>query len=114
MLQQKQKTFLDEMVAHFNSTNRAFDEGQKTCRYEHRYNGGCAIGRKVPEQLAHELRGIVSDCFSMLPPELQELGEDFLNSVQRLHDVAVCWNETGLSPAGQIRYEEICKRYSLV
>ncbi len=112
-LQVRQKAFLDETVAHFNINNRA-TENEWSCEYKHKYNGGCAIGRKVSAELADKLSGPVGLCFKLLPMDLQELTQQFLAQVQRLHDRSVFWNENGLSEEGKLRYADVCKEFELV
>ena len=51
---------------------------------------GCAVGRLLPLDVAESLQqdGEVSDnrVFSLLPSNVQDLGQDFLQGLQVLHD----------------------------
>jgi hypothetical protein len=99
---------LGRVTAQFNSKNRAMDHNG-LCVYDHRFNGGCAIGRELSDELAGRLIGAVSATivFNQLPDELKALGKDFLAVVQKLHDYTKYWNESGLSEEGKERVKEI-------
>lgn len=100
-LKEKRLAFLEELCGHFNSINRAVNPKTYLCQYSHKFNGGCAIGRKLSAKVAEHLVGSVVDCFTMLPEEMQELGCNFLNFCQYMHDQKFFWNENGLSDRGQ-------------
>ena len=115
-LQTKQKAFLDEMVKHFNSTNRAYNPDTRRCSYEHSVNGGCAIGRKCTKAQAEKLEkktGGVYDVWRLLPDKLKRLEMSFLDTVQSLHDGETYWNETGLTNTGTDEYDYICDQFGL-
>ena len=81
-----------------NLNNRAV-LGQ-SCTYRHSANGGCAVGRLVPEHLAETLYGRVAYCFNRLPNDVQELGLKFLRCLQNFHDSAGYFEKDGLSSFG--------------
>lgn len=74
----------------------------------------CAIGRYIPDDKYKpdlegefiqkmQIKGIIS-------PKIRGLENDFLVSVQRLHDGKHFWDENGLTPAGEERAEELRER----
>lgn len=122
-IQQKRLQYLEKTINHFNSTNRAvlIENGyKKGCLYSHQYNGGCAIGREIPQELAIQLddykagAGVSNpNIFAKLPDYLKELGQQFLIDLQRLHDGCKNWCKTGLSKAGKLRAAEIKRNYCI-
>lgn len=83
---------------------------------------GCGVGRLLPVELCHKLdeRGkdynaspLVSEDFvqDLLPPEIKELGIDFLQDLQTLHDTLPHFNEKGLTAYGQETFDELVKKY---
>lgn len=117
---EKQRAFLDETIAFYNSTNRGTSEGGG-CKYYVEGKEGCAIGRKIADkELCKKLdkskngSGIGLEwVFCQLPTDLQELGQDFLKAVQLLHDDSNNWNETGLSGVGTHKANLIRKDFGL-
>jgi hypothetical protein len=91
-IRRKRWEFLDEMVKHFSNNPRAMNNIGE-CVYSHHINGGCAIGRKLPADLAEKFEatqfGAISrmELFNCLPPELSVLGADFLQKCQNMHDI---------------------------
>lgn len=120
-LKRKQLAFLNETIEHFNSSNRCVDPSGFGCRYEpiEGKSEGCAIGRKIPLELAKKLDTYTvssvyqQDVFDQLPSELQSLGRPFLKDIQTLHDNSAWWVMTGISEEGQQRVTEIKKAYEL-
>ena len=122
-----QLAFLNETAAHFNLNNRSTTSNEG-CSYlpKEGVSEGCAIGRKIADKkLCAELDefgyiGSTADetssarVFNKLPQELQDLGQDFLNVVQQLHDSEYNWTETGLSPVGVEKVETIKIKFCLV
>lgn len=107
-VKQKRRAVLDDTVNHFNSKNRSVsDPGagkMKVCLYS---GVGCAIGRLIEDKDlcarldTHPQASVGRDeIFCQLPQELQELGKEFLNKLQRLHDDSTNWQEDGPSPMG--------------
>lgn len=76
------------------------------CEYDHKVFGGCAIGCLISK--SHSLR-LPSNCdvsgiFDELPMRLQNLGEDFLQDIQEIHDINLNWNDskTGKTENGYV------------
>lgn len=115
-LNEKRLALLEETAAHYNSDNRC--ESGTSCVYSPTTVGlegkteGCAIGRKLPKELAikfdeisknnDDMGGVIShhSLFDLLPNELKDLGADFLTDLQQLHDLTWNWDATGLSSSG--------------
>jgi hypothetical protein len=80
---------------------------------------GCAIGRKIPRELAIEFdaknySGVFEGkVFCLLPEELQTLGRDFLTSIQQLHDDEFYWTPKSLSRFGVMKLRDIIDYYKL-
>jgi hypothetical protein len=78
---------------------------------------GCAIGRKLPREIALELdelqAGSVCDhlTWNRLPEELTSLGQEFLQAVQTLHDISDYWTAIGLSTKGKNLVQRIRRNY---
>ena len=108
LLKAKQSAFLEETCSYYNSTTRnTNDKGY--CKYypAHDKTEGCAIGRKIADKdLCKKLdsisfNGIFRDeIFNKLPYNLKELGKNFLDYIQNLHDKPLNWDENGLSEEG--------------
>lgn len=81
---------------------------------------GCAVGRLLSDKLKEEIDEnypdgqSVSGIFNELPSEIQSLGEDFLMSLQRLHDTNRFWTEKGLSELGKQEVLIIKQEYDLL
>lgn len=113
-LQVKRLEFLDEMVSHFNASNRGRRIDSEKCSYEN----GCAIGRHLPKEVGKLLDG---ESFSSIvaiekqpekyekyiPEKLKYLGVYFLGCAQALHDKKDGWNAKGLSEEGVKVYMQI-------
>lgn len=92
------------------SFNRAIQRPgtvENVCMYNHDFNGGCAVGRLIPKELAARLSGIISRShLKLLPDEVAELGLEFLEQLQSLHDVKANWDEIGLTAQGLVNAQE--------
>lgn len=110
-IERKRLELLDETVEHFSRNPRARLGELSTCRYSHRINGGCAIGRNISSELAETLdaqpTNDVESLFHLLPEELVHLGADFLIQLQKLHDRNQNWGVGGLNQCGTYYYEKI-------
>ena len=120
----KRRAFVEETAAHYNSKNRSMNTKNGACMYSPAHAGteGCAIGRKVAdknlcrtfdEQYCNSAVSATS-VFTQLPPELQELGVDFLDEVQLLHDETYYWCEGGLNASGREVLGAIISRHCAV
>ena len=105
-LKTKRQAFLDNTLAYFNSSTRCVDG--TNCQYAPTATSeGCALGRKMEDkELCAELDTMSVNAtdkrvIGALPVEIQELGVEFLYSLQKLHDNKFNWTETGLSEKGQ-------------
>lgn len=83
------------------------------CQYAHQFNGGCAVGRLVPEELAAKLSGPVRRVFEELPESVSCMGLRFLASLQRLHDNPDNWDSLGLSKKGVEGVRTLAQTYGL-
>jgi hypothetical protein len=97
-LKQKRLEMLEDTCKHYNSLNRSQEQVAglpKACKYfpVSDKTEGCAIGRLIKDkELCKEFDNTIGSSvnsnyiFKKLPTELQDLGQDFLRDVQRLHD----------------------------
>lgn len=117
-LQQKQLAFLEETVAFYNLNNRCVSLSGM-CRYHIDGKDGCAIGRKIKDKdICHNLDSFEGDTgvdeveiFEQLPPELKELGQNFLYRIQVLHDTKDNWRSDGISDSGLERVKSIKRSF---
>lgn len=117
-LQQKKLAFLQETVKHYTRDNRSSDD--TGCYYSAQDNSmGCAIGRHLSPSLSIKLDGKeflnnngVSNAgvYNLLPEELKELGQEFLKSVQILHDRTLFWDAKGLSDEGYNKNDSMIRQ----
>lgn len=118
-LKQKQLAFLEETIAYYSSdTSRRAIMKSKQCMYRTTDGKKCAIGRHIPDELyasrMETKRCAHSDVWPAIPPELQDLGREFLAGVQILHDDSDYWNDkTGLTHAGNVKVATLKQMYSL-
>ncbi len=109
-IKERQLAFLKFTVGFYNSNNRAerphvdtASDDNCTCVYFPLKNSpGCAIGQHCPN--AKELSGAARNCFDKLPDWMQEMGVEFLDEIQRLHDFGRNWDANGMSTDGARRY----------
>lgn len=67
------------------------------CTYSHEANGGCAVGRLLPKEIAAELSGPVCDInLTVFPENVACMEAEFLTELQRLHDLRDFWDIEGL------------------
>lgn len=121
-LQQRQLAFLEETAKFYNLSTRCVDADGK-CKYYVEGKAGCALGRHIPDKdLCRKLdnwNGNTSvgvscdDAFELMPDNLRELGQDFLEQVQSMHDVITNWVSDGLSPEGTQVFNRIKLDYRL-
>ena len=122
-LKEKQLFYLNDVANHYNSTNRCTDG--MVCKYEPitEWTEGCAIGRRLSAKLQKQLDTNGHDTgvnnyyvFEKLPKWMQDLGKNFLRSIQMLHDDAGSegyWSVNGLSKNGEDRVMSIKREFDL-
>jgi hypothetical protein len=89
-----------------NTQNRAINE-DLSCIYSGEI--GCGVGRLIEDKdLCAKLDNLGSGAgvcldsvFRQLPENVQELNQEFLMDLQKLHDYGHHWNYDGLSDAGE-------------
>lgn len=124
-IKELRERLLSETTAHYTTRNRA-DTAGLGCQYETVYGHRCAIGRTISDEGIAELRrqgklwlsvvGIIHTCGDKVfqkqwKPLMTEGNLGFLRCVQRLHDKAQNWTDTGLSEQGAIEVDKIRRAY---
>ncbi len=107
-IKEKQLSILNDTISHYNSNNRSYING--SCVYYPTENSeGCAVGRLVKDKELCKALGTssVNNIFSSLPDDIKELGHDFLNDLQQLHDNKDNWDGHGLSEKGKNAVERL-------
>lgn len=102
------KQFLYDLIEFYSNNPRAIDS-DGTCKY--RLNGlKCAIGRYIPDSLYNpNIEGPVNELpEGILPKEIEELGINFLEDCQSLHDQRQFWQK-GEYTLNQLSYEGMQK-----
>jgi len=127
-----QLEFLNDTIAYYSvdPVNRRCTDKEGNCKYSPKtvnkvgLSEGCAIGRKLPPNvqvlLDSSSYGSI-DCikrddpvkYDKLPEWMKEFPILFLEAVQRLHDNAAFWTDTGLSESGIAKVNEIKQRFNL-
>ncbi len=117
----KRLEVLQDTVKYYttNVKRRCVDKNNE-CSYSaktlNKSSQGCAVGRLIPPKLRLEwdkkypnksISGI--QCKETLPENLLELGINFLNDLQSLHDQPNNWDKEGLTQRGLDRVEQITK-----
>lgn len=118
-IESRRLEILEWEKANRNSKNRAVvivDNNCPRCIYSGEI--GCAVGRLVEDKslcekmdLCDESRVNSFSVAKLLPPEIKELGMDFLSQVQDLHDEGCNWDANGLSKEGLEKWETIKTMY---
>ena len=117
-IKERRKEILQWERDNRNSNNRSVDAKTKGCIYSGEigcaakgciYSGeiGCAVGRLIEDKDLcsrldnSALSGVCrTEVFNQLPENVKELGQEFLQDLQKLHDNYQYWNENGLSDSG--------------
>lgn len=113
-IQTEQRKVLIATIEHFNSGNRAV--GEFGCTYSHSANGGCAVGRLLPAEVAERLHGTVREVFDSYPDLVQSIAHlqvRFLRQLQVLHDNDDAWDDNGLTAYGRLQVDYITKTSGL-
>jgi hypothetical protein len=120
---QRRLAFANYIKRYYNTNNRSVMMGEgedSSCIYSASENSpGCAIGQFLTKEAAAKLDGNsptygmnvqavltkdeLKDC---IPGWMEEMGSDFLNACQRLHDSPDNWDDNGLSARGEQWFEE--------
>lgn len=122
-LKTKRNFYLNDMISYFNSNTRCLlpvyrITDNTDCRYERTETSeGCAIGRRLPLKTSIKLdkgtNQAISNNLNLVPDWMKELGGDFLQELQRLHDNSRNWNEKGLSTIGEECLSDIKNKFDL-
>jgi hypothetical protein len=115
-LDERRFAFLKETVLFYNSRNRATNWRNGCIYAATETSPGCAIGRFIPPDGKFDLQKVCGiekaiRIGNQLPDWMMEMGIDFLADVQSLHDVADCWNDSGLSARGKEEVMDIIARF---
>ncbi len=93
-----------------NATNRSIRN--TSCAYSGEI--GCAVGRLIEDKdLCARLDGLeysgvfLTPVFNQLPENIKELGKEFLDDLQKLHDRSCNWTVYGLSDWGNTFMAEL-------
>jgi len=119
---QTRQELLQSTVNYYTLNNRAVSGD--TCAYMTEKGNRCAIGIECNKKLARELESMDDsadygssvkndDMFSMLPKRLKKMGQQFLSSIQNLHDLSSHWDEEGISKEGKDRIKNIVEECNL-
>ena len=79
---------------------------------------GCLIGRAVPKAIAIIMEEYGSSVYTKtqflnLPESMRNMGQEFLETCQCLHDFGDRWEKIGLSERGKEHLEEIISEFEL-
>lgn len=108
----RRRAFLEEMCAHYNSTNRAVNIVLDKCYYEKSETSrGCAIGAWCPEVAYLSGSVVAPNIWDKLPKWMTEMGDDFLHACQVTHDYKHYWKRAGLSASGHKRKQKLLDTY---
>ena len=112
-IQQLQTDALQWEVNNRTSLNRAV-LANGACVYTHNINGGCAVGRLLPQALASKLSAAICDIDQQrLPEHVRHMGLMFLMKLQHLHDTMKNWDDAGLSLHGLGMARSLMNEYNL-
>jgi hypothetical protein len=112
-IKKRREAFLDDTAAYYNINNRGIND-RGNCSY----SAGCAIGRFLNPDLARTLdnKGSIFSCgievIGQLPLWMQEMGGEFLESVQIFHDDEFYWDDNGLNRCGLNMLQQLKEKYA--
>lgn len=118
-IEEKRLEFINNELSYYieNPSRRSVDK-KGNCYYRHPEDGRpCLIGKQIPDadyksELEFEAIGCLDrNVWNTLSESIQELGEDFLSMLQRLHDSNHNWTDTGLSELGVYTLNRIKEKY---
>lgn len=106
-------------IERFDAKTRAYDEASGGCAYHLGDGRRCAIGAEVTVSAAKKLQkdyngmGITSDVFFALPKRLKNMGQNYLEAIQNLHDDSRFWDDEGLTIRGKREVNRIIDEFDL-
>jgi hypothetical protein len=110
----KNQTAFDTVVAHLRlQKKRSAKPGTNVCMYRGPDGTKCAVGVLIPDDQFDPAKESqhVSDLHSTIPA-LQGIDLDFLCELQRVHDSAVNWDESGFTAWDLL--EQTAAQYDLI
>ena len=110
----KNQTAFDTVVAHLRlQKKRSAKPGTNVCMYRGPDGTKCAVGVLIPDDQFDPTKEIqhISYLHSTIPA-LQGIDLDFLCEVQRVHDSAVNWDESGFTAWDLL--EQTAAQYDLI
>lgn len=107
--------FLQDLIDFYSADTSRRSLGKHAGNCQYRYNGkACAIGRHLlfydyamEGMRVHQL----VQTFDCLSPEILNLGVDFLDEMQFLHDSDNYWCDSGLSELGEKHVQELKEKW---
>lgn len=114
--------FLKDTISIYNENNRAISSTGYCCYSVTNSSPGCAIGRHLPKELAAELdmyavsptdgsfipASVMQAVFSgKIPNWMAEMGSNYLQAIQYLHDHTFHWNADGMTALGKAEVDSI-------
>lgn len=122
----RRKAFIEDEASFYHSGNRAvmpYGDGKYRCVYTPTETSpGCAIGRHLDRDCVIIRENLIGSIGTFLqsynaylvnstPLWMREMGSEFLQSCQTLHDEESFWDENGLSEAGKVRFNQILEEF---
>lgn len=122
---QRRAAFLEDMIEYYSKdpvSRRCINDENNSCFYspttvsKEGLSEGCAIGRKLPKEVAERIDSIgctvgVVDLDEEDLGNLFSLGTLFLSACQDLHDSNSYWNAEGLTVEGKSTLANIKQNY---
>jgi len=118
-IEQKRLDFINSELGYFieDPSRRSVDK-KGDCYYRHPDDGRpCLIGKQISDEdydlgMENDAVGCVDKyVWNKLSKDIQNLGGDFLSSLQRFHDSYRNWTSTGLSEEGEYTLNGIKEKY---
>lgn len=112
----RRKEILEWEKNNRNLTTRSAPKNGLGCFYLNPDGGpGCAVGRLIEDkELCRELDkiGFLKDAWPQIPKDIQALGYEFLDALQRFHDNEGNFREDGLSVQGETFINSLLNSYT--
>lgn len=118
-IEERRLDFINSELGYFieDPSRRSVDK-QGNCYYRHPDdNRPCLIGKQISDKdydsgMEQEAIGCEDKyVWNKLSKDIQNLGQDFLSLLQRLHDYYANWTDTGLSEEGEYSLNRIKEKY---